>query len=244
MWRFPFYFSLGPVSYQAEQSGFPEPVREWPAKGGEILFVNHTIETLLLLLSGDFVYFVLLPLSYPVDKAGQWCVSLMSQPKKRTREASVRCTRCQCTAQEGKKRRCTSPPMYDASPTPMHLSITRDSFISAAHGEAEGQGAGGDRKQVWAWHRVFTIKRAVLNIWSSERVPYEMTGCVCALLDMHMDMHTYGLMLMHTLVIVHVRVWLWIKGQIQLAAPLKKRKGELVLHEKLATEQDAGSYAN
>lgn len=39
------------------------------------------------------------------------------------------------------KRRCTSPPMYDASPTRMHLSITRDSSISVAHEEAEGQRA-------------------------------------------------------------------------------------------------------
>ena len=84
MRRFPFYFSLGPVSYQAEQSGFPEPVREWPAKGGEILFVNHTLEKLLL--SGDFVYFVLQPLSYPVDKAGQRCASVVSQPKKNSHE--------------------------------------------------------------------------------------------------------------------------------------------------------------
>lgn len=53
---FYFFFSYSPVSYQAEQSGFPEPDREWPVKGAEILFVNHTRGTLLP--SGDFVDFV------------------------------------------------------------------------------------------------------------------------------------------------------------------------------------------
>lgn len=68
-------FSLGSVSYQAEQSRLPVPVKEWAGKRGEILFVNHTAETLSL--SGDSVYFVLPPLSYPVDTARRWCVSLM-----------------------------------------------------------------------------------------------------------------------------------------------------------------------
>ncbi|CAB1450635.1 unnamed protein product [Pleuronectes platessa] len=67
-------FKANKASYQAQQSGFPEPVGEWPAKGREILLVNHAARTPLL--TGDFVYFVLLPLSYPVDKAGQPGISL------------------------------------------------------------------------------------------------------------------------------------------------------------------------
>lgn len=55
-------------SYQAAQTGFPEPVREQPKNSREILFVNHTTETVLP--SGDFVCFVLLLLSHPVDEAG------------------------------------------------------------------------------------------------------------------------------------------------------------------------------
>lgn len=55
-------------SYQPAQSGFPEPVKEQPVTAGEILFVNHTVGTVLL--SGDVVDFVLLLLSYPVDKVG------------------------------------------------------------------------------------------------------------------------------------------------------------------------------
>lgn len=106
-------------SYQAAQTGFPEPVREQPKNSREILFVNHTTETVLL--SGDFVCFVLLRLSHPVDEAGSRPPLMLHSQEVHVKHPSRVCTRRLSTEGE---RRCTSPPMSNAAPATPHLSIT------------------------------------------------------------------------------------------------------------------------
>lgn len=113
-------------------------------------------------------------------------------------------------------------------------------------------GTGGSRRSgCWRWQEtslgttpVFTVKRAMLNIWSGERVTYDRTGCVYALICTWTCIHpAYANESLYMCVFgceLKAR-YSWLH---HLQKKKKKRKRELVLHEKLATEQDAGSYSN